>query len=100
MAKVIPCYREKKVVHSWFKGFKSLINYAIKTQLSEVFLSLWLEKGGKNVNNILYIEKIDVALFGTICNFSFANFSLCHHRTQLGENNASVQQSILFSMQN
>ncbi|TVL99357.1 MAG: hypothetical protein CV087_18205 [Candidatus Brocadia sp. WS118] len=63
-------------------------------------MSLWLEKGVKNVNNILCIKKIDGSLFGTMCNFSFAHVSLCHHRTWLGENNAPVQQNILFSMQN
>ena len=92
---VITCYRENKVVHS---RLKSLNDYATKAQTLHVIVSLWQKKGAKNVNSTLCIENIDGSLFVTIYNFSFANFSLCHHRTQLGENNASVQQSILFSI--
>lgn len=58
-----------------------------------------IEKGGGNVNSTLYFEKMYGSLFRTRCNLFFTNFSLCHHRTLLGENYAVIQHGILFSIQ-
>lgn len=51
------------------------------------------------MSTALYIEKIDGSLSDAICSVSFPNVSLCHHRTQYRENTASVQQSLLLSIQ-